>query len=91
MNFIRLENIKSIVFKKVLGIDQSDASLLKDLIIKGLSNAESETREKDQYGERFTVDIKISIFDKEALVTTGWIIRQGEDFPRLTSCYIKKK
>lgn len=54
---------KSIVFKKVLGIDQSDASLLKDLIIKGLSNAECETREKDQYGERFTVDIKISIFD----------------------------
>ncbi|WP_408629753.1 DUF6883 domain-containing protein [Acidithiobacillus ferriphilus] len=26
---------------------------------------------------------------KSAVVRTGWIIRTGEDVPRLTSCYVR--
>ncbi|WP_325758469.1 DUF6883 domain-containing protein [Acidithiobacillus ferriphilus] len=26
--------------------------------------------------------------EKSAIVRTGWIIRTGEDVPRLTSCYV---
>jgi hypothetical protein len=42
-------------------------------------------------GKRFSVIMKIRIFEKEAFVTTGWIIKIGENFPRLTSCYVKKR
>ncbi len=35
--------------------------------------------------------MKICIFEKEAVLTTAWIIRTDENFPRLTSCYIKNK
>jgi len=36
------------------------------------------------------VNIKIAIFEKEAIVCTAWIVKDGENFPRLTSCYFKK-
>ena len=63
-----------------------DAVLLKDAIIKGLSENDCEIKEQDEYGQRFSVNMQ-----KEAVVSTGWIIRTGEDFPRLTTCYIKRR
>ncbi|MBY0434209.1 MAG: hypothetical protein K2U26_08880 [Cyclobacteriaceae bacterium] len=82
---------KAIAFKSVLGIGVNDAPLLKDAILQGLSENECITRAKDEYGERFTVVMKIRIFKAEANVTTGWIFRTSEDYPRLTSCYIKRR
>jgi hypothetical protein len=81
---------KAIPFKSILGIGAGEASLLKDAILKGVSENDCAIKEQDEYGERFSVTMKISIFQKEAVVTTGWIIRTGEDYPRLTTCYIKK-
>ena len=82
---------KAFVFKAVLGIEIKDAFLLKEAIIKGLSQNYSTKRDEDEYGKRYTVIMKIRIFDKEATVVTGWIIKNEEDFPRLTSCYIQKR
>ena len=82
---------KAAIFNSVLGIGASESGLLKDAIIKGLSENDCVLREQDEYGERFSVDMKISILHKEAIVTTGWIIRTDEDFPRMTTCYIKRK
>ncbi len=82
---------KAVTFKSVLGIGVNEATLLKEAILKGLAENDCLVREKDEYGERFTVHMKIRIFQKETIVTTGWIIRTGEDYPRLTSCYIKRK
>ena len=82
---------KARLFKSVLGIGTYDAYLLKEALLEGLSFYDCISKEKDQYGERYEVIMKIRIFEKEANVITGWIIRVGEDFPRLTSCYITKK
>lgn len=82
---------KAFVLKSVLGIGVNDAELLKKVILSELANYDCEGKEQDEFGKRFIVIMKIRIFDKEAFVTTCWIIRNGEDFPRLTSCYIKKR
>lgn len=82
---------KATTFKSVLGIGINEAVLLKDAILKGLSENDCEAREQDEFGERFTVTMRICIFEKEANVTTGWIVRTDEDYPRLTSCYIKRR
>lgn len=82
---------KAVTFKSALGIGVNEAALLKEAIIKGLPENDCLIREKDEYGERFTVLLKIRIFQKEATVITGWIIRNEEDYPRLTSCYIKRR
>ncbi|MFN0049072.1 MAG: DUF6883 domain-containing protein [Cytophagales bacterium] len=82
---------KAVVFRSVLGIGINEADLLKSEILKGLAKNECIEREQDEFGKRFSIIMKIRIFDKEAFLTTGWIIRSGENFPRLTSCYIKKR
>jgi len=43
----------------------------------------------DDYGARYSVEVRITLNDRSAIVCTGWIIRAGEEFPRLTTCYVK--
>lgn len=81
---------KAKVFKTVLGIGQSDAELLKELIIASLPDHPAELNFSDTYGTRYTVNLKIRILNnKEHIFTTGWIIRYDENFPRLITCYLK--
>lgn len=82
---------KALVFKSVFGIGAQDADLLKNAILQGLAKNECTEKEHDVFGKRFSVIMKIRIFDKYAFVTTGWIIKRGESFPKLTTCYIKKR
>jgi len=81
---------KAVVFKAVLGITDRDADFLKEAIIKALSKGEIVLGREDQYGKRYTVDVKIRTFDKEAIVRTGWIIKKNEGFPTLTTCYVNR-
>lgn len=79
---------KAHVFKSVLNLTIEDASILRDILLKGVSQAEATIGEQDEYGQRFTVDILVTVRDKQAQVRSGWIIRAGEDFPRLTTCFV---
>lgn len=80
---------KAIVFKSVLNLTQKDDVFLKTAILKGLAINEAIEGIEDNYGKRYSVDIKISNLDKEAKIRTGWIIKKGESFPRFTTCFIK--
>ncbi len=82
---------KALVFKSVLGITSKNALLFIEAIKVGLAQNECIKKEQDNYGKRFSVAMKICIFEKEAVVTTAWIFRTDENFPRLTSCYIKNE
>jgi hypothetical protein len=44
--------------------------------------------ETDEHGQRYTVDFPMTGLLGEATVRSIWIIRSGENFPRLVSCYI---
>lgn len=81
---------KAVVFKSALGITSKDAELLKDAILMGLGSSNAMEKDTDEYGKRYEVMINIRNFAQEANVTTCWIIKTDEDFPRLTSCYIKR-
>ena len=80
---------KARVFESVFGFRQSDSSRLLDLIAVGIVTAESDVGERDDFGARFTTDIEIRVGGCVAVVRTAWIVRTGEDFPRLTTCYLK--
>lgn len=79
---------KAIVFKSALGLNQEDAEWLKMRILEGLENHEVVEKEATLYGRRFNVDVEIRKFDKKANVRTAWIIKNNEDTPRLTTCYV---
>lgn len=83
---------KARVFFAALGIDENDAEQLRKIILKAVLSAEAVEKEPSEYGRRFVVDFRVS-WAKEsvtrvALVRTAWIIRVGEDFPRLATCFI---
>lgn len=62
---------KAKVFKSVLNIDHSDASLLKDIILQELHYSSAELGKVDNYGTRYTVDMKIINLGNEATIRTG--------------------
>lgn len=79
---------KARVFAAVLGLTAGDANEFRQAILSAIALEEAIWTETDEYGQRYTVDFAMRRQGKEAVVRTLWIIRSGEDFPRLTSCYI---
>ena len=77
---------KARVFKTALGFTAENAADLSKMLLEAVSRADCSIGESDFYGQRYTVDCKINTEIGEAIVRTGWIIRKGEDFPRLTTC-----
>ena len=71
---------KARVFKSVLNLTVEDASMLRDMLLKGVSQAEATIGEQDEYGQRYTVDIRVTMGDKQAQVRSGWIIRADKIF-----------
>lgn len=82
---------KARVFRAALGITTVHAVALKNAILAAVLDSEAEVGEADLYGQRYTVDCIIEAELRKALVRTCWIIRHGEDFPRLTTCYVLKE
>jgi hypothetical protein len=82
---------KARVFLSKLGITQNDAEELRRAILQGVILAEAEEQPPNSFGRRFVVDLPFSrgegVMLHVALVRTAWIIREGEDFPRLTTCF----
>ncbi len=81
---------KAKVFKSALGMTMFHADVLADLLWTAVQNADCEIGLSDEYGNRYLTDVLIEWENKAAVVRIAWIIRTQENFPRLTSCYIKK-
>jgi hypothetical protein len=83
---------KARVFLSAIGFKANDAERLRALILEAILTAKAEEQPSTLYGQRFIVDFHVKA--EQGLVVTlktvrsAWIIRNGEDFPRLTSCYI---
>jgi hypothetical protein len=65
------------------------------LILEAILTREADTQQSTPYGQRFVVDFHVKA--EQGFVVTlktirsAWIIRNDEDFPRLTSCFILPK
>ncbi|MBM4427272.1 MAG: hypothetical protein FJ031_08545 [Chloroflexi bacterium] len=79
---------KARVFAATLGITSEHAEDLRGLILQAIQREEAELDERDEYGQRYIVDVRIRYSGNEATVRTTWIIRSSENNPRLTSCYV---
>lgn len=79
---------KARVFVDALGMTAADAEELRRLILAAALSSDATLAEKDDYGQRYVVDFSINRTGRETRIRSSWIVRRGEDFPRLTSCYI---
>jgi hypothetical protein len=79
---------KARVFASVLGVKDTDTELLYSALIHAASEEEAERGAEDKYGARYSVDFEMSGPAGKGVVRRFWIIRSGESFPRLTTCFV---
>jgi hypothetical protein len=79
---------KAQVFSVALGLGADDAEDLRETLLSAAGSEEAVTGEEDEYGKRYMLDFEMRTAVGTATVRSGWIVRHGEDFPRLTSCYV---
>jgi hypothetical protein len=80
---------KARVFLSALGMLSSDAAGLREVLLSAaIMNNDVLMMNADKYGCRYSMDVVVRWVSREALVRSAWIIKTGEDFPRLVSCYV---
>ncbi len=79
---------KARVFSARLGMTAANSGALKTAILEGIRYAEVSDYGQTGYGTRYVVDLVVTWQEKSANVRTAWIVREGETFPRLVSCYV---
>ena len=79
---------KARVFAAALGLTANQAEELRDALLTAAQTEEATATDQDAYGKRFVMDCPVKGPGGQATVRSSWIVRSGEDFPRLTSCYV---
>ena len=79
---------KARVFASVLGLTLLDADFLREELLRAAREADATVGDRDEYGERYTIDFELVRGDRRAAVRSMWIVRHTESIPRLTSCYV---
>jgi hypothetical protein len=82
---------KARVFRSVLGLTAENAHVLREAVLHAAITADAELGHLDEYGQRYVLDFEWRGLAGKAIVRSCWIVRIGEDFPRLTSCYVRKE
>ena len=75
------------MFAAALGYRRFDHARLIRQIREGILRHEAVLIDLTPHGERFRVEIPVVGPAGSAVVRTLWIVRIGEDVPRLTSAY----
>ena len=79
---------KARVFAAVLGITAEKADLLRDALLQAALQSEAIPSEQDAHGQRYVVDFDLVGPSGRGTVRSSWMVRTGEEAPRLTSCYV---
>jgi hypothetical protein len=78
---------KARVFASV-GIREADAEELKTALRAAARDGEAVLGAANPYGQRDVVDFDMARHGRTVRIRSTWIVRAGEDLPRLTSCYV---
>ena len=80
---------KARVLVSSLGITRQNQQLLADALRKAATDSTDVISIGDQgFGEIFEIRFPLATDRGQATVLSAWIIRRGEDFPRLVTCFI---
>ena len=80
---------KARVFESVLGITLANKQILARALLDAAANSEEVVSKGDNgFGETFVLRFPLATGKGVATVLSAWIVRRGENFPRLTTCFI---
>jgi hypothetical protein len=75
-------------FAAVLGLTAGHAEDLRDALLEAARTTDAKPTDRDQYGQRYIIDFTMNGPAGSGTIRSSWIVLAGEDFPRLTSCYV---
>lgn len=78
---------KARLFLSILGMTRDDAVVLRQILLQVVRTHEARSGRKDEFGQRYTVDFVLEWQNRSATVRSGWILEDGSESPRLTTCY----
>ncbi len=79
---------KAHLFQSLVGINLENAELLLGTLEQAADTGEAVKGKLDNYGQRYVIDFDFVGPEGTAKVRSVWIIPDGEDFPRLVTCFI---
>jgi hypothetical protein len=79
---------KARVFDSRLGITAKDAGDLRTALVRAAWNGDAVPGVSDEYGARYVIDFEMKGPKGRGTVRSTWIVRGGEENPRLTSCFV---
>ncbi len=79
---------KAVVFRSALGITSADAETLRQWLLDAILFEDARADRIDEFGERYELDFEATTTTGDAIIRSAWIIRTGDDFPRLTTCFV---
>lgn len=83
----RVGQHKARLFANLLGITVNDAEALQEILLTIVAQSEAEIGAEDKHGQRYTVDFELTWLGHKALVRSAWIVKRGDDYPQLVTCY----
>jgi hypothetical protein len=78
---------KATLFRLRLGITLENKAILEAALLEAAIAGNAVLYRADEYGIQYDIRFQMSTETGNALVLSCWIIRQDEDFPRLTNTY----
>lgn len=80
---------KARVFGARVGFTRGEAGLLRAELLRAAAIATTAPEGvADSHGRRCVLDLEVTGPKGTGTVRSGWVVRAGEDFPRLTTCYL---
>lgn len=79
---------KARVFDAALGLTSDHANWLREQLLAAALKEQVFDGTPSAFGKNYVMDITIKHGERTARVRSSWIIENGKDFPRLTSCYV---
>jgi hypothetical protein len=81
---------KALVFAGALGLGRDDAEWLRERLLEAAASQPALVASKTRFGVLYVLDFLLTTASGSAVLRSGWIVRHAEDFPRLTTCYLRR-
>ena len=76
-------------FVKRLGLTARDADTLRENLLNAARTSDKcELGHRDEFGQRFLLDVEVTGPNGVATIRTSWIAREGDPRPRFTTCFV---
>jgi hypothetical protein len=82
---------KARLFAAVFGLTAADAVAFREYRLQVVKTHDAQLGDQLRHGQMYRIDLTMTWNSVSENVRTTWIVRQGEDFPRLVSCFVKRK